>query len=103
MDFFFPINPGVDEIISEKDKQDIKIFPSPFKENTNIHFTLNEDSYIKLEIFDLTGNQVTIICDQNLQAGDYAFQFNGEYLAPGIYFCCLHTGDQLVTKKLIKH
>jgi len=99
---FLLVGVGEDENISENDKQDIKIFPSPFNENTNIHFTLNNDSYIKLEIFDLTGNKVAILCDQNLQSGDYAFQFNGEYLASGVYLCCLHSGDQVVTEKIIK-
>jgi len=100
---FLLLGVGEDENISENDKQDIKIFPSPFNENTNIHFTLNNDSYIKLEIFDLTGNKVAILCDQILQSGDYAFQFNGEYLASGVYLCCLHSGDQVVTEKIIKH
>jgi hypothetical protein len=94
---------GEEENISENQKQEIKIFPSPFKENTNIHFTLKKDSYIKLEILDLAGNKVAILCDQKLQSGDYAFPFNGEFLASGIFICCLQTSDKIVTKKIIKH
>lgn len=99
---FFMQGVGDNEIISEKQIQEITIFPCPFNENTNIHFTLNEDSYIKLEIFDLTGNQVAILCDKNLQSGYYIFQFNGEYISHGIYFCRLQVGDQVVAKKIIK-
>ena len=99
---FFLLGLGEEDNISEKQNQEIKIFPCPFYENTTIHFTLNKDCYTKLEVFDLTGNQVAILCDKNLQSGNYAFQFSGEHLAGGVYLCCLHTGDQVSTKKIIK-
>ena len=99
---FFLLGLGEEDNISEKKNQEIKIFPCPFYENTTIYFTLNKDCYTKLEVFDLTGNQVAILCDKNLQSGNYAFQFPGEHLAGGVYLCCLHTGDQVVTKKIIK-
>ena len=100
---FLLLGVGVEDIISENQIQEMKVFPSPFKENTNIHFTLSNDSYIKLEIFDLTGNQVAVLCDKKLQSGAYTFNFNGEYLARGVYCCCLQSDNQVVAKKIIKH
>jgi subtilisin family serine protease len=92
---------GIEDKIAEEIPIEIKVFPSPFSENTSIQFTLELDSYIKLEIIDLTGHQVALLCNRDLRSGDYSFSFSGKNLASGIYLCCLHSSNQVIVKKLL--
>ncbi|MBU2650046.1 MAG: T9SS type A sorting domain-containing protein, partial [Bacteroidetes bacterium] len=98
---WFLLGVGIDEKIAEEMPVEIRIFPSPFSENTNIHFSLEQDSYIKLEIIDLTGHQLGLLCNRDLPSGDYSFSFSGQNLASGVYLCCLYSRNQVIVKKLI--
>jgi hypothetical protein len=79
----------------------IIIYPNPFSDVTHIAFTIPFSSFVKIVIYDIYGNTVAIVLDKNMIAGEHEIEFNSLGLSEGIYFLCLETGKQKLTKKMI--
>ncbi len=60
-------------------------YPNPFNPSTNIKYTLSVKSFVKLTIYDILGNQVKILINENQQPGYYDIKFNGQDLPSGVY------------------
>jgi hypothetical protein len=83
-------------------------YPNPFNPQTKIEFGIPEESTVSLKIYDLTGQEVDVVLDnENLYAGKFRFDFDASYLPSGIYFYVLiaksNTSDLSIkeTKKMI--
>lgn len=76
-------------------------YPNPFNPSTNISFTLDENSHTLIKVYNLLGEEVAILVDQNLNAGSHTIQFNGSDLESGVYFYNIITGDNQDTKKMM--
>lgn len=61
-------------------------YPNPFNPNTTISFELSYDSYVNLDVFDLTGRKVSSIINGNIKAGYNQINFDGSNLASGVYY-----------------
>ncbi len=61
-------------------------FPNPFNPKTNITFTLNQDAYTELKVYDIRGNEVRVMVNDRLDAGNYTRSFDGSGLSSGVYF-----------------
>jgi hypothetical protein len=54
-----------------------------------------------LKVFDPLGREVSILLAEELPAGTYTRQWNGNNLPSGVYFYRLHAGSFTETKKLV--
>lgn len=84
----------------------IKTSPNPFDERTNIEFNLQEPGSASLVIYNLLGEQVKQLVNQNLNSGwhQYSWQAendNGNKIPAGQYIYILKTNDYSVAGKLI--
>jgi len=67
-----------------------------------IKYSLTEhSSYVILSVYDITGNEVLRLIDQNQRAGNYEIEFNGEGFSSGVYYYKLSVGDISETKKMM--
>jgi hypothetical protein len=86
-------------------------YPNPFNPSTKIKFTIPQtDSpllggarggLVTLKIYDVLGNEVATLVNEEKPAGEYEVEFNATGLPSGIYFYTLKTGNFSDTKKLI--
>lgn len=76
-------------------------FPNPFNPSTTISYSIPEQSYVSLVVYDLIGNKVAELVEQQKQAGKYEIKFDAGNLTSGIYFYTLRAGKFSQTKKLI--
>lgn len=67
-------------------------YPNPFNPSTNISYTLNESSLVKLEIFNMVGQKVATLVDAKKNAGQHTVSFNALGLSSGIYLYRLEAG-----------
>ena len=88
------------EISSLKDYTLEQNYPNPFNPSTNISFTLPKSSYTKLTIYNQTGEVVTQLVNQQLEAGSYIYNWNAEGKSSGIYFYELQADGYIQTKKM---
>ncbi|MCX6164591.1 MAG: right-handed parallel beta-helix repeat-containing protein, partial [Ignavibacteriae bacterium] len=62
-------------------------YPNPFNPVTKINYDLPKDGKVKLVIYDILGREIKILVNNEFkQAGQYLIEFNGNFLASGIYF-----------------
>lgn len=76
-------------------------YPNPFNPTTNIHFTIEKDGIVNLEVYDILGNVVTTFSNGFMKAGTYNAEFNGANLASGVYLYKLTAGNFTETKKMM--
>ena len=76
-------------------------YPNPFNPSTNIQFALPQSGFVKLEIFNITGERVDVLISTELNAGKYNYEWNGSNLTSGIYLYRLDTGSFVETRKML--
>ena len=76
-------------------------YPNPFNPTTVISYSIPENSFVQLKIYDLLGNVITTLVSENQNTGIYKITFDGSNLTSGIYFYQLITPKYTNTKKLM--
>jgi hypothetical protein len=76
-------------------------YPNPFNPSTVISFQLSEVSKVKLSVYNLLGNEVTVIAEGTMAPGTHAFTWDASRFANGTYFYRLQAGEHSQTRKLI--
>ncbi len=75
-------------------------YPNPFNQSTEIIFRLPERAKVKLEIFDLLGQKITTIVNQEFSVGSHKVTWNANGVASGIYFYKLRSLNFSKTRKM---
>jgi hypothetical protein len=60
-------------------------YPNPFNSSTKITYRLHYNSFVRLEIFDITGKKVKSLVDEYQLRNHYQVTFDANNLASGIY------------------
>jgi hypothetical protein len=88
-------------------------YPNPFNPSTKIKFTIpaviaspdltgtNQSQVVTLKVYDVLGNEITSLVNEEKPAGEYEVEFSGTDLPSGIYFYTLRTGTFFETKKMV--
>jgi hypothetical protein len=76
-------------------------FPNPFNPNTTIAFSLPTAGTTTLKVYNLLGQEVSTLVDENLGIGTYRVTFDARALPSGMYFYTLRSGKHTETKKLM--
>jgi predicted phosphodiesterase len=76
-------------------------YPNPFNPSTKIRFTISDSRYSILKVYDLLGNEVATLVNEEKPPGTYEAEFNAENLSSGIYFYQLTAGAFSEKKKMI--
>ena len=85
-------------------------YPNPFNPSTKIKFAISsnviaseakQSQFVTLKIYDILGNLIATLVDEEKSSGEYEVVFNGSGLSSGIYFYQLQAGSFVETKKMI--
>jgi len=76
-------------------------YPNPFNPSTRINFSVPDASFIILKVYDILGNEVAVLVNEQKQAGNYQIDFDASELTGGVYFYQLTTNSFVDTKKMI--
>ncbi len=64
-------------------------YPNPFNPTTTINIGLPESSFLKINVFNILGQQVDVLVNNQVTAGYHSFILDGSNLTSGVYF--IHT------------
>ena len=76
-------------------------FPNPFNPATRIKFQLAEKIHVKISVYNLLGEEISILVDGEKSAGTYEVEFDGTNLPSGVYLYRMEAGSYSDTKKLL--
>ena len=76
-------------------------YPNPFNPSTRISWQSPVSSWQTLKVYDILGNKVATLVNEEKPSGKYEIEFNPENLSSGIFFYQLSVGDFIETKKMI--
>ena len=76
-------------------------YPNPFNPATTIEFTIPQQAYVSLKVFNLIGEEVANLVAKDLFAGNYKIQWDIRNQSSGVYFYRLETAGFTETKKLV--
>ncbi|MCF7814077.1 MAG: lamin tail domain-containing protein [Candidatus Cloacimonetes bacterium] len=107
LNFDTNLNVGTQNIILSANKL-IGNYPNPFNPTTTIFFELAQNSEVQLTIYNMLGQKITTLVDENFEAGQKQAVWNGtdregKKVTSGIYFYELHVKDTdyTSTKKML--
>ena len=97
---------SVDEkMVSGFDENVIKIFPNPVNQEMNLIYTVNEKSFVKIDIFNIMGQKIWTMVNEEKTPGEYSLIWNiasfRHSIKDGIYFCMFSASDKIYVKKFI--
>jgi len=76
-------------------------YPNPFNPTTVINFSVSKNSFATLKVYDILGNEVAVLLNSTIEAGDHSVEFNAADLPSGIYLYKLQAGEISLTRKMI--
>jgi len=74
--------------------------PNPFNPSTSISYSIPENAFVTLKIYDVLGNEVVELINEQKESGNYQIDFNASELSSGIYYYTLTAGNFTSTKKM---
>jgi len=76
-------------------------YPNPFNPSTTVTFGIPENSDVQVTIYDMVGNKVAVLVNDNLSAGYHTYTWNASNHASVIYFCQMTTGKFTSVNKML--
>jgi hypothetical protein len=76
-------------------------FPNPFNPSTTINYQIPELSFVIIKVYDVLGNEIATLVNEEKPAGKYAVDFIANNLPSGVYLYRLKAGEFVSAKKMI--
>ena len=92
---------STDEYGKETGDYQTQIYPNPFKTKTTVRFSLPRAKHVKLQVFNMAGQTIATILDEQRPAGDYIVPFDAKGIPAGAYSLKLQAGPFTDTKIMV--
>jgi len=76
-------------------------FPNPFNPSTTISYSIKEEGLVMLKVYDVLGNEVAELLNEQKEAGYYELEFDASNLPSGIYIYRMGAGKFTAVNKMI--
>ena len=76
-------------------------YPNPFNPGTSIRYAVGSRKFVSLKVYDILGNEVAALVNEEKPEGDYEVTFNASALASGVYFYNLIAANYTASKKMM--
>jgi len=83
------------------DNYSIAAFPNPFNPSTRIKYTIPDNGFVNLSVYNLLGEKIAQLVNEIKTAGEYESEFDGSGLASGVYIAKLVSNNNHHTIKMI--
>lgn len=81
-------------------------YPNPFNPSTTIEYELPQDSQVILKIYNVLGQEVRVLLDENQSAGLKTVRWDGrndsgKTVGSGVYLYRIQAGDKIQSRKML--
>jgi len=85
---------------SEEDNLLNQNYPNPFNPSTKINYSIANEGFVSIKVFDNLGREVATLVNESKTAGFYTADFNGLNLNSGVYYYRLESGGSTKVMKM---
>jgi hypothetical protein len=97
---------GLNEEVTNQNSDNFLLaqnYPNPFNPSTKIVYSLPQSGLVNIKVFDVLGNEVAELVNENKNSGSYFVTFDGSPFSSGVYFCTLTCGNFSKSTKMLLH
>ncbi len=76
-------------------------YPNPFNPGTTLRYSIPQDSYVRLAVYNVLGQKVAELVNEEKKAGVHRVQFDAGNLSSGVYLYRLEVGFYVETKRML--
>ena len=76
-------------------------YPNPFNAATSIGYAIPVDCHVRLEIYNLLGQKITVLVDEQQQVGRKTVRWDARSFTSGVYLYRLQAGDFVQARKMV--
>ena len=76
-------------------------YPNPFNPSTTIKYSIASSGYVKLAVYTMIGEEVSVLVDGQVESGFYEVNFDASNLPSGAYFYRLTSDNSVEIKKML--
>ena len=76
-------------------------YPNPFNPYTVIRYQLPEKTHVRIQVFNLLGESIATLVDEDQHLGTHEISFDGSHLSSGLYFYRVEAGTFVDTRKFV--
>jgi len=76
-------------------------YPNPFNPATTISYSIPTNNFVTLKVFNILGQEVVLLVNENQVAGKYTVTFNAGNLTSGVYLFRVDAGSFHAVKKML--
>ena len=76
-------------------------YPNPFNPTTSINYSIKNDGFVSLKVYNILGQLVADLVNQNQKTGYYTINFNANNLPSGVYIYTIKTSGFTSSKKML--
>ena len=76
-------------------------YPNPFNHSVAIPFIIGSEGWVQLEVYDLAGQRLAVLVEDQLASGDHLIHWESNNAASGIYLVLLRSGANTVVQKVV--
>ena len=76
-------------------------YPNPFNPTTSINFVLKNSGKVNLSVFNTKGEVVSVLANEQMNAGSQSFTFDASNFNSGVYFYQLNVNGITESKKMV--
>lgn len=77
-------------------------YPNPFNPSTTISYSLTDDNYVRLQVYDVNGKLIANLVDELQESGSHHIPFHADFLPSGVYLCRLEAGVYSAMIKMVR-
>ena len=111
-DFYGPVSVTISRDKDEDQTEEYNnlgimgIYPNPFNPETNIDYSVKEETPLEITIYNMKGQKVKTLVDKSVSAGDHKVVWHGDSdsessVSSGVYFVKMITGNHIETRKIV--
>jgi photosystem II stability/assembly factor-like uncharacterized protein len=76
-------------------------YPNPFNPSTKISYSIPQNGFVTVKVYDITGKEIAALVNENKNAGYYDVTFSNTQLSAGVYIYKLKINDFTSIKKML--
>ena len=76
-------------------------YPNPFNPTTNIKFSIVNNGFVTLSVYNLTGQEIGNLINENMSPGTYNIEWKPENIPSGVYVYRLTVNGNSLDRKMV--